>query len=701
YDNWNAKFLMLFGDGSEDPQNFMGESSPDFIPVHKINGPVAIQFGYEIIPSDPWYVCMENCDLGGVEPVLQDLFIGRAPVQTLAAAQAVVAKLVAYENFASDQIWRQSILLSDDDAYSAETFFGGGPAQLGYCYRPPEVVFRQLNETVATVIQDDAGLQQAVLDTFHLDSKLHNVACHPSSPDCTCKDQPTAQQITHSSITPDLISRLNAGRMWWNFQGHANEFVLAHEDLYINRGGQDDKDLLMNDGRPFLFSAFSCHANAFARFGDRSAGRGPALGEEMATLPVRGAIGSWASTGYEILPFSGTSHINVSWARAMFEDPPHDPYLGQGGSRVVLGETIALALARYVPTVVFNPNEKGIGLSYHLLGDPATRLSIGPPQAAVTANTLPVADDQPIRLHTLGDTLRLEADLVSNVALTSIALERNDPSGTVVIPSADYTLTPAFPDTNGASGGRRYHLTYRTTLRPVSYSYTFVTTDRYGVTGRFDAVFQFLSQLLLNNTVLADNDPVPPSGNVALRFFSPKPLVPASDLILTINGVNQPFTAAPVPGDASGREWVLSWTHAPYAIDTYSVALSVAGGGTHTHVFRVLVGGGELQVQNPVAFPNPFDEEGGTAFSFTLVSGAPVDLLIRVFTTNGKLIYERDERGLTPGYHQLPWDGRDDEGDLLANGVYVYRMLATNGPSKAEYIGRLVKLRKPHRADTQ
>src|SRR5262245_54786594 len=441
YNNWNSKFVLLFGDGTEDPQNFMGESSPDFIPVHKISGPVVIQFGYEVIPSDPWYVCMENCDVGSPMPVLQDLFIGRLPVQTLQQAQAVVAKLVAYENLSGDQSWRQNILLCDDDAFSAETFFGGGgQQQLGYCYRPGEVVFRQLNETVAHVIRDDAGLQQAVLDTFHLDTKLAGKACHPQSPDCSCKDQATAQQITHGSITGDLISHLSAGRLWWNFQGHANEFVLAHEDLYVNRGSEDDKDLLMNDNKPFLFSAFSCHANAFARFADQGAGRGPVIGEEMVTLPVRGAIGSWASTGYEILPFSGSTHINVAWARAMFEDPPHDAYLGDNGARVVLGESIALALARYVPSVTFNPNERGIGLTYHLLGDPGTRLSIGPPEAVVTANTLPVSSGAPVRLHTVGDTLRLDADLVSNVALTSIALDRTDPTGTVTIPATDYTL---------------------------------------------------------------------------------------------------------------------------------------------------------------------------------------------------------------------------------------------------------------------
>jgi flagellar hook assembly protein FlgD len=113
----------------------------------------------------------------------------------------------------------------------------------------------------------------------------------------------------------------------------------------------------------------------------------------------------------------------------------------------------------------------------------------------------------------------------------------------------------------------------------------------------------------------------------------------------------------------------------------------------------VLVGGNGLQVQNPMAFPNPFDD-GGTAFSFLLVAGGPADLLIRVYTTSGRLIYEREERGLSPGYHQLAWEGRDAEGDKLANGVYVYRLLATNGANKAEYLGRLVKLRKPRRAAT-
>jgi flagellar hook assembly protein FlgD len=114
----------------------------------------------------------------------------------------------------------------------------------------------------------------------------------------------------------------------------------------------------------------------------------------------------------------------------------------------------------------------------------------------------------------------------------------------------------------------------------------------------------------------------------------------------------------------------------------------------------VLVGGSELRLDNPLAFPNPFDDDLGTFFSFQLVSGADADVQIRVFTTSGKLIHEWEGRGLAPGYHQVPWNGYDAERTKIANGVYVYRIVATNGQDDAVFEGRLVKLRKPRRGDS-
>jgi hypothetical protein len=186
---------------------------------------------------------------------------------------------------------------------------------------------------------------------------------------------------------------------------------------------------------------------------------------------------------------------------------------------------------------------------------------------------------------------------------------------------------------------------------------------------------------------------------MSMLVHSPKPLVPSTDLTLTVNGVTQSFTAAPAAGDDSGREWLVSWDHAPYAVDLYTVRLGVAGGVEQLHTFRVITGGDELQLLNVFNFPNPFQEERGTAFSFFLAAGGPAELMIRVYTVGGRLIYERVEHGLAPGYHQLAWDGRDADGDLIANGVYLYRVIASNGSKSFTVTSRLVKLRNPHTSE--
>jgi hypothetical protein len=420
-------------------------------------------------------------------------------------------------------------------------------------------------------------------------------------------------------------------------------------------------------------------------------------------LPTRGAIASFGSTGYEIIPRNGVDHLNVELARALFADPPRDPYLSEGGARPVVGEVTVLSFMRWYPRSLSSPFEQGVGMTYTLLGDPASRLWIGPPQAAVTANDVPVVDGTPIRLHTPGGAVTLRARLVSNVALAGITVTREDSAGVDTLPPARYTITPAFPDTGAAShGGRWYEVRLDTTLTPETFSWKFRSVDRYGVARTFDASFAFTTLLRADGQTVNDGDPVAPTAALTLFVQSPGPLVPATDLALTVNGVPVAFTATADPGDGSGREWLLAWTHDPFPIDQYAVRLSASGGAANTHLFRVEVGGGELRVQNAFAFPNPFQDDAiGTNFTFTLVSGAPSDVLIRVYTVNGKLIYERKEQGLAPGYHQLHWDGLDAEGFPLANGTYVYRLLANNGTSREMVESRLVKLRRPRRGSLE
>jgi len=42
-------------------------------------------------------------------------------------------------------------------------------------------------------------------------------------------------------------------------------------------------------------------------------------------------------------------------------------------------------------------------------------------------------------------------------------------------------------------------------------------------------------------------------------------------------------------------------------------------------------------------------------------------------------------------YVKIPWDGRDEDGDLLANGVYLYKVVVrtSDGSSSTEALGKL------------
>jgi hypothetical protein len=154
-----------------------------------------------------------------------------------------------------------------------------------------------------------------------------------------------------------------------------------------------------------------------------------------------------------------------------------------------------------------------------------------------------------------------------------------------------------------------------------------------------------------------------------------------------------------VAGDASDREWILSWTHPDYPIDDYVVVASVQGGGSITLRFRVTASAANLAFRDLFPFPNPFDNDG-TRFSFMLLGGEPADVKLHVFTQSGRSIYTQVWRALGPGYHQLAWNGNDAEGDPLANGVFFFRLSATTpSGNTTQQLGRLVKLRKPNRVD--
>ena len=96
-------------------------------------------------------------------------------------------------------------------------------------------------------------------------------------------------------------------------------------------------------------------------------------------------------------------------------------------------------------------------------------------------------------------------------------------------------------------------------------------------------------------------------------------------------------------------------------------------------------------ISNVVNYPNPFST--ATRFLYTLTGRQiPIDYKLQIMTVSGRIVREIDELELGPlrvGTHltDFVWDGTDQYGDRLANGVYLYRfMLNEDDNEKREQI---------------
>lgn len=97
------RFVLLFGDASMDPRDYLDQGAGDFVPTRMV--PIEVLKS----ASDDWFV-----DFG--DSGLPQMAVGRFPVRTAAEADTVVAKLVAYEGTAAGAEWtKRAVFVSDAD----------------------------------------------------------------------------------------------------------------------------------------------------------------------------------------------------------------------------------------------------------------------------------------------------------------------------------------------------------------------------------------------------------------------------------------------------------------------------------------------------------------------------------------------------------------------------------------------------------
>jgi hypothetical protein len=86
----------------------------------------------------------------------------------------------------------------------------------------------------------------------------------------------------------------------------------------------------------------------------------------------------------------------------------------------------------------------------------------------------------------------------------------------------------------------------------------------------------------------------------------------------------------------------------------------------------------ELPVQFSLSIncPNPFNPATRIQYSVGAKSTQPVPIKLRIYNVLGQLVRTLVEESKKPGNYEVIWDGREENGNEVASGVYLYRLEA-------------------------
>ncbi len=234
--------MLLVGDGTYDYKDYMGYGDGNFVPVYLVETP------YRESASDNWYACVSG------EDVLPDIHIGRLPAATVSEVEAMVSKILSYEQASNSRSWEKRLLMVADtpDQYNDFELATEGLASFVPGY-----------STVARVYVSERGAGQA---------------------------------------RADILSAIDTGVLLVNYLGHGS-LVLWSKDAILS---DSDVSTLSNTGMyPFVVAMDCLNAN-FAFPGDAYYGPYPdTLAEALIKPQDRGAIAVWASSGETALSGQG------------------------------------------------------------------------------------------------------------------------------------------------------------------------------------------------------------------------------------------------------------------------------------------------------------------------------------------------------------------------------------------------------------
>jgi len=637
--NWTTipKYVFLVGDATYDYKNNLGkENPPNFVPMYESGTMLSGNAG---IP--PNYIYDGECvNFNGVEAMI----LGRITVRTNAELRDYIDKLITYETADVDGLWNKRILLTGDDEW-ADNFRWEGLVHCGSA--------EQVGDTLTDTLYDFA--------------KVYMVSYPPFSYPCK---KPNAQEA--------FIRELNRGAYAGLFFGHGNTHQLAHEGLFY-----DTKIPLIRNGRRHFFFYFaSC---TVGRFDDSDY---ECIGEELARIKD-GAIGTLAAT-------SGTDGpTNLLIGKTLFAN------LTDVDTSLTMGEAAYLARTGYW------------GLHYVLFGDPATRMRKVTNRMAL--NHVPdslrpleilkaVPAHQPFYLNAfIRDTTHIEK---------FDSLTENKISGHIwrMVQTGDNSWLP---------------FDYQIYGREIFQGYWNRDTASLMVPRTVTTNQPVLRLSVYKNYQSGMHDSIRVYGNAMSSSDTAGPTVILYDAgrkLADGDWVDQEFTLTGKVADPSGinflnskydsrgffqylnsdllnkidlRDYFIydrnSFTDGEFNVrlnlprGTDTVTVNVADNNFNKTIQRVVLNtetNDLVRIENLLVYPDPVNDERGVWLTFDLTGAGVAEA--RVFTVAGRLIKTLAGVPGHAGYNQIFWDGRDESGDRLANGVYLVRVLVANASGQDE-----------------
>jgi len=626
-------YLLLFGDGDFDYRNKISSDDKNWIPPFERDA----NTDTGARATDDWYTYVLGSDTE------MDLSVGRFPVRSTAEAQVVVDKIIGYENNPDFGDWRTLITLVGDDEKGAPS-------------GTEETTHIGANEDIANY---------SIPASFNL-RKIY-LTEYPEEIITEGRRKPKAED--------DLVDQINKGTLIVNFIGHGNNELWAHERVFYIA-----KDLARLNNRnrlPLIFAA-TCD---FARYDDPMV---QSFAEELINAYEKGCFAIIAA-----------SRFCVSYANEALDRQFIKYLLNEFGPSERMGD--ALRLAKIQVSNTYN-NEM-----YHLLGDPSMRLGMPRYHAAIT-------DMDPDSLKALS-LVQIRGVYEQdgqpwNSFSGKINLKAFDSKKPVVYTTAenrtiDYILPGNALFRGETSSENEFEIAF---IVPKDISYG-------GNTGRLSVYFYndetdgmgYQNNIAIGGSASLIDQEGPYIGfsfddnnhflDGGLVTENPELTVKIEDEKSGINITGEIGHKIILTLDETAQEDVTNYfqyDEGSYLSGSLTYALSGLEPGMHTLSLKAwdnannsssqsisfeVVPGDELKIDRVLNYPNPFDYSVETDLTFQLNQDAEVD--IKIFTLSGRLIKRLDGIWGNAGFNCVHWDGRDEAGDELANGVYLYQIQAS------------------------